>query len=167
MKKIGIFYGSNTGNTKNVAKYIAECFTGYDVYLADISNADISHLGEFNNLIFGASTWGYGDLQDDWDNFLPKLKKANLSGKTIALFGLGDGENYPDTFVDGIADLNEVVFERGGKVVGQVEASTYNFAASRALIDGKFMGLPIDEDNESNLTERRVQSWVKTLKAYI
>lgn len=167
MKKIAIFYGSSTGNTKSVAHSIADKLSGFDVHLADISNAAAEHLTEFSCLIFGTSTWGYGDIQDDWESFLPKLKKVDLKGKSVALFGLGDGEAYPDTFVDGIADIYDAVLKGGAQVVGQVSTDGYNFSESRAVKGGVFVGLPLDEDNQSNLTNQRLEVWVGELKSCI
>jgi len=165
MIKIGIFYGSSTGNTKQVAHAIATRLSDFDVYIADVANATIEHLDDFDSLIFGTSTWGYGDIQDDWDVFLPKLNKANLKGKRIALFGLGDCEAYADTFVDGMADIYDAVLKGGAQVVGQVSTDGYNYSESRAVKDGVFVGLPLDEDNQSNLTNQRLEAWVDELKS--
>ncbi|TCO06054.1 flavodoxin [Natronoflexus pectinivorans] len=165
MDKIAIFYGSSTGNTKTAANAIAKQLNGYDVYIGDIANAEPSHVSGFNLLIFGVSTWGYGDIQDDWEIFLPNLEKMDLTGKTIALFGLGDAEAYPDTFVDAMGDLYETVVKNGARVVGQVPVDGYNFSESRAVIDGRFAGLPLDEDNESDMSSTRIENWVSDLKS--
>src|SRR5690606_2432571 len=99
--------------------------------------------------------------------FMPKLKKFSLEGKTVALFGLGDSGAYPDTFVDAMAELYEVVTQCGAKVVGQVPVDNYDFDSSRAVMDGHFVGLALDEDNESDLTEKRISAWVEQLKLLI
>jgi flavodoxin I len=168
MKKIAIFYGSESGNTETVAHIISKKLDGLDVHLANIANtSDVKLLEDFDFLILGTSTWGLGDLQDDWERFMPKLKNADLNGKTVALFGLGDSDAYPDTFVDGMADLYEVVTQGGARVVGQVPVDNYNFDSSRAVIDDQFMGLPLDEDNESDLTEKRISDWLADIKPLI
>jgi len=160
---IGIFYGSNSGNTKYIAEQIAKKL---EVEAKDISKSSIEDLLEKDILILGTSTWGQGDLQDDWDEFLPQLEEANLNGKTVALFGLGDQEMYPDEFVDGLKILEDALGE-GVKRVGFWENTGYNFDESRSLIDEKFIGLVLDEDNQEELSEERIKKWVEKIKSEI
>jgi flavodoxin I len=168
MKKMAIFYGSDSGNTEAVAQAIAEEFTGMDVFLANIAETkDVQQLEGFDFIIMGTPTWGYGDLQEDWEQFIPKLKKISLEGKTVALFGLGDSGAYPDTFVDAMAELYEVVTQCGARVIGKVPVDNYDFDSSRAVMDGHFVGLALDEDNESDLTEKRISAWVEQLKPLV
>ena len=166
MSKIAIVYGSSTDNTKNVAKMIAGKFAGDDVTLLDVSNLRTSVLDDYPNLILGTSTWGLGDLQDDWDGYLADLKGSNLFGKTVAFFGLGDSGSYPDTFVDGMGILYEIVQGKGANLVGAISTDGYSYDASRAEVDGQFVGLPLDEDNESDKTEDRVEAWVEQIKPF-
>ncbi|MFA8299631.1 MAG: flavodoxin [Hyphomicrobiales bacterium] len=163
MATIGIFYGSTTGNTEGVAEKIKNQF-GDNAEVINVADADRSQLESYKYLVLGASTWGIGDLQDDMDAFLDTLGEANLEGKKVALFGLGDADGYPDSFVDGIKNIFDAV-ESKSKVVGQVAADGYTYDASEAVVDDKFVGLPIDEDNESNLTDKRISDWVEGLKA--
>jgi len=161
MKAVAIIYGSSGGNTQSAAKNIASKVEGSVLF--DVSSVNIGHIEEFDNLILGTSTWGMGDLQDDWDDFLPNLRKANLKGKTIALFGLGDSSSFSETFVDGMGTLFDSLKNTGCIVIGAVSADGYSFGASSACHGATFVGLPIDEDNESNLTDSRISEWVKTL----
>jgi len=161
MNKIAIFYGSSTGNTERVAKQIAKLLNA-DVF--DVADNPIEELKNYQNLIFGTSTWGIGDLQDDWDNFITKLEKANLSGKVCAIFGLGDGDSFSDSFVDGIGTIYKAIENKGCNVVGFVGTDGYSYEASIAEINGNFVGLPLNEDNESNLTNERIDKWVEQLK---
>jgi len=168
MKKITLFFGSDSGNTEAAAHTIGKEFIGTDVHLANIADTkDAQLLEDSDFLILGTSTWGYGDLQEDWERFMPLLKKANLKGKTVALFGMGDSGAYPDTFVDAMGELYEVVTQCGAKVVGQVPVDNYHFDSSRAVIDNRFVGLALDEDNESDLTEKRISDWVEQLKQLV
>lgn len=161
MEKIGIFYGSTTGNTESIAKILSQQF---DAELFDVSTNPIDAIKEYSNIILGLSTWGYGDLQDDWEIFLPKLANTDLSNKKIAIFGLGDSDTYADTFVDGIGIIYETIKNKGCNIVGQVSPDEYHYTESKALVDGKFIGLPLDEDNECNLTKIRIDNWVNQLK---
>ena len=161
MNKTAIFYGSSTGNTESAAKNIAKMLEA-DTF--DVADNPIDQLGKYQNLIFGASTWGIGDLQDDWDNFISELENADVSGKVIALFGLGDGTSYADSFVDGIGTIYQAIQNKGCKIVGFVDTTGYDYEASTAEIDGKFVGLPLDEDNENDLTDERLEKWIERLK---
>lgn len=106
-----------------------------------------------------------GELQDDWYDGIKVLKNANLSGKTIALFGCGDSESYSDTFCDGMGILFEDLKDSGCTFVGAVPDSDYTYASSVATADGKFVGLALDDVNESDRTDARVSAWTEMLKA--
>lgn len=163
MKKIGIIYGSTTGNTQSIAEKIAKKLSSEDVTLIEASKLKVEDLDAFPNLILGTSTWGLGDLQDDWDGALGTLKKANLSGKTVAFFGLGDSDSYSDTFVDGMGLLYETVQEKGGKTIGEISTEGYRFDSSKAVVGDNFVGVALDEDSESNLTDARIDKWIAAI----
>jgi len=162
MKKIGIFYGSTTGNTESIAKKIHSQLPESE--LKDVARVKVDELANYENIIFGTSTWNTGEIQDDWSDFLGKVADADLSGKVISLFGLGDSSSYADTFVNGIGEIYHTIKDKGCKIVGQVETAGYDFSESEAVIDGKFVGLAIDEDNEDEKTDSRIQAWVKKIK---
>lgn len=164
MKSIAIIYGSSTEHTKNAAERIAELLSDYNPTLADIYEGDETPFLNHEVLILGVSTWGVQDLQDDWNDFYPKLEKLDLSGKTIAIFGLGDASIYPSSYVDAIGILYEIVTQKGATVIGEVSPEGYDFEYSRAFIDGKFVGLPLDDDYEPELTEERISRWIEQLK---
>lgn len=161
MKSVAVIYGSTGDNTKGVAKKIASKIEGAE--LIDVTKASVDEVEKFDSLILGTSTWGLGDLQDDWEGFLPDLKKANLAGKTIALFGLGDSSSYSDTFVDGMGIIYEAIKDKSCVLVGSVSTEDYSFDASRADVGGQFVGLALDEDNEYNKTEARIEDWLKEI----
>src|SRR5690554_1453502 len=95
MKKLGIFYGTSTGNTEYVAKLLVKGFGDYDVHLADIARVkNVQLLEDFDYLILASSTWNFGDLQDDWMDRKAVLEGLNLKGKKVALLGLGDASAY-------------------------------------------------------------------------
>ena len=164
MEKAGIFYGSDMGNTEAVAKQIQKELGADNAQVFNVSNAKASDIEKFSNLIFGASTQGIGDLQYDFEDFLSEIKSANLEGKTVALFGLGDQYSYSDSFVDGIEKIYEALEGKGCKIVGQVATEGYEYDESRAEVDGEFLGLPLDEDNQSDLTSERIKNWIDKLK---
>ncbi len=163
MEKVGIFYGSSTGNTESVAQMIQEQF-GADAEVFDIADADIDQVKGYTNIIFGCSTWGVGDLQDDFEEFIENFEGADLNGKAVAIFGCGDQESYADSFVDAIGEIYEALEGTGCDLVGKISTDGYEYDESRAEKDGKFVGLAIDEDNQSDETADRVSAWVEQLK---
>lgn len=167
MKSIAIIYGSSTEHTKNAAERIAELLADYSPTLVDIYDGDESPFLTHDVLILGVSTWGVQDLQDDWNDFYPKLEKLDLSGKTVALFGLGDASIYPSSYVDAMGILYEIIIQKGATVIGEVSPDGYDFEFSRAFKEGKFVGLPLDDDYEPDLTEERIVNWVEKLKPYL
>lgn len=166
MAHIGIFYGSTTGNTQEVAEKIAKALNVDKADLHDVSNAK-ADFSAYDVLLFGSSTLGYGDLQDDWDSFIGKVKSADLNGKKVALFGCGDSASYSDTFCDAIGKIYNEIKNKGCTIIGQVSTEGYTYDGSDSVVDGRFVGLPIDNDNESDQTDQRIACWVEDLKKEI
>lgn len=164
MAKIGLFYGSTTGNTLKVAELIRKAFGPEPVQLVDVGRASPADLKDYDVLILGTSTWHWGGLQDEWANFEDKLTPETLAGKSVAFFGVGDQKRYPDHFVDGMGLLYEKVNPTGAKVVGGWSKDGYHYEASAAEVDGRLVGLALDEDNESGATPSRIEAWVQQLK---
>ncbi|MFV0266686.1 MAG: flavodoxin [Draconibacterium sp.] len=161
MSKTAVFYGSDTGNTESAAKRMAQKL---QVDIFDVGSKPATQLDNYTNLILGTSTMGLGDLQDDWAGFISELERADLNGKTIALFGLGDADMYPDTFVDGMGEIYNAIKDKGCRIVGQVDTAGYEFDASIAVVEGKFVGLPLDNDNQNGLTDERINAWLEKIK---
>lgn len=161
MSNTAVFYGSSTGNTEIAAKAIADKL-GAEVF--DVSDNPASELANYKNIIFGSSTWGIGDLQDDWEDFISDVESADLDGKTIAIFGCGDAGGYADSFVDAIGKIYKAIKDKNCKIIGFVEPDGYDYDFSEAEIDGMFVGLPLDEDNESDQTDDRINNWVEKIK---
>ncbi|QZE12861.1 flavodoxin FldA [Halosquirtibacter laminarini] len=160
MGKTAIIYGSTTGNTESVADLIAEKIEGATVL--SVGDFDPSDVDSYDNLILGTSTWGAGDLQDDWEEKLDDIASASFEGKVVAFYGLGDSDSYADTFVDGMGKIYDAIKDSGATVVGSVAADGYSYDESEAVVDGKFVGLPLDQDNEEDQTEGRISAWVES-----
>ena len=163
MSKIGIFYGSSGGATEKVAQNIAVKLGVGDSDLYDVRKAKSADLAAYDVLLFGSSTLGLGDLQDDWEGFVSTVASADLTGKKIAIFGCGDSASYSDTFCNAIGKIYVAVKDKA-TVVGSVSTEGYGFDDSEAVVDGRFVGLALDEDNESDLTESRIEAWTTQLK---
>lgn len=167
MKKIGIFYGSSSGNTASVAEKIGKALSVPANQIKDIARSSVEDLEPFDVLLLGTSTWGEGDLQDDWYDILSELKTKDLSGKVISFFGCGDSASFEDTFCGGMSVLYNDLQDTGATFVGKVSTDGYNCGDTPSIIDGEFIGLPLDEDNEDDETDSRIESWVESLQANI
>lgn len=165
MQNIGIFYGSSTGNTESAAKQIQQELSAEISDIFEVTNAKANDIEKYSNIIFGASTWGIGDMQDDFEGFLSEIQKANLEGKKVAIFGYGDQETYADSFVDAIGQIYEALENKACEVVGKIPTDGYEYDESKAEVDGQFVGLPLDEENQNNLSDERIAKWVEQLKS--
>ena len=161
MAKVGIFYGSTTGVTEDIANRIAEKIDGAEVFNID---GNVDELENYDVLLLGTSTWGFGDLQDDWQAVLDHFENLNLSWKKVAYFGSGDQGTFSDTFMDGMAIINEEISKTGATVIGNTSTEGYEFNESRAVEGDKFLGLALDEVNQSDLTDERIDAWVEQIK---
>lgn len=162
---IGLFYGTQTGNTESAAEEIQKVFGSELVDLHDMAKADASDFEGYDCLIIGCPTWNIGELQSDWEGFFPELDDMDFAGKKVAYFGCGDQIGYSDNFLDAIGILEEKITERGGKTVGFWSTDGYDFDESKAVRGGKFVGLALDDTNQSELTEQRLKKWVSLLRA--
>ena len=162
MKKTVIIYGSSTGTCEELAGRIGARLGVDDVI--GVGDLDDNVIASNDNLILGTSTWGAGEMQDDWYDGVRTLRGADLSGKTVALFGCGDSESYPDTFVGGMSELYNAAKNAGANVIGAVSTDGYTFDESESVVDGKFVGLALDEVNEDNKTDERIDAWVAEIQ---
>ncbi|MCH2022464.1 MAG: flavodoxin [Saprospiraceae bacterium] len=164
MVKTGLFWGSDTGMTEEVVEVLLDIIGCQKVDSFNIFNASVQKIEQYNHLIFGLSTWYDGELQSDWDEFFEQFKSIDFRGKRVALFGLGDQEGYSEYFVDGIGIIGEVIEQNGGKIMGKWSTNGYEFECSKGLYEeGYFFGLAIDEDNQPEQTDDRLQQWVEQL----
>lgn len=161
MKATIVVYGSSTGTCEGIAGKIADMLGVEAVSVADLT-ADIVKAND--NLILGTSTWGAGEMQDDWYDGVKVLQSAGLDGKTVAIFGCGDSASYSDTFCGGMAEIYNTAKDAGAKVVGSVPTDGYTYDDSEAVVDGEFVGLPLDDVNEDDQTDGRIEAWVEAIK---
>lgn len=160
MSKTIVVFGSSTGTCESIAEKIA---TKLGVESLNVQDLTSDVVAANDNLILGTSTWGAGEMQDDWYDGVKLLQGADLKGKTIAFFGCGDAESYGDTFVGGIGELYNAIKDSGAKFIGSVSTDGYTFSDSDAVVDGKFIGLPLDEVNEDDKTDGRIDAWVAAI----
>jgi len=163
MKKTGIFYGSTSGATRRTAEKIRDLLGKKQADLHDIKNIPGKELENYHNLILGTSSWGIGDMQDDWEDFFEKMGGLDLTGKKIALFGLGDQKRYPESFADGLGMLYCRLPDKSN-VVGSWPLEGYHYHFSMAEKEGSFVGLVLDEDAQPELSDERIRRWVALLR---
>ncbi len=162
--KIGIFYGSTMGNTENIAGQIAEKLGVSSADLHNVADSTAAQTAGYDLLLLGSSTWGAGELQDDWYDFLAALKNESLSGKKVALFGCGDSGGYPDTFCDAVGIIYDDLAATGCAFVGAMDSAGYGSTSSAICRAGKFVGLAIDESDSDGANRARLDEWVALVK---
>lgn len=173
MAKIGIVFGTDTGYTRKIAKFMAKKL-GDEV--ADkpinINRLSLDEFMGYSAMILGTPTYGDGQLPGtgtgveggSWDDFVKQLKGIDMSGKVVALYGFGDQKKYGGHFVDGLGLLHQHIAACGATIVGAWPDEGYEYQASRAVVDGSFVGLALDEKNQSALTDERVEQWLAQIK---
>lgn len=166
MKKIGIFYGSSTGMTAEVAEEIAKSMGVDKADMHNVANSGPADVAPYDILLLGSSTWGAGEMQDDWYDMLDGLEALDLSGKMIALFGCGD-ETMSDTFCGALGEMYTRLLPTGAKFIGSFNADGYDFDSSPAFQDGVYVGLMLDNVNKEELTAGRIKDWTDKLKKEI
>lgn len=164
LKAIGLFYAPAGGSAHKVAKRIKQKITGHKVEMFYLKDITPEKLLDYHNIIFvcsslGRNTWR-DNVEDEWAAFIPAFRKISLDGRQVALVGLGDHMTYPNNFADGMGDIADIVEELGGVLIGKTTADGYVFNASRAFRDDLFVGLPLDEDYESDKTNARIEKWL-------
>jgi flavodoxin I len=169
MGKIGIFFGTDTGSTRLVAKQIYKQL-GSD--LADkpknINKTRPEELLQYDALILGTPSYGVGDLpgravgclESSWQEFIPYLDDIDLTGKPVALFGLGNQERYADRFASSLIQLYRVFYGAGANITGRWSTEGYQFKFSDAVIDNEFVGLVLDQRTQPQLSEERIKIWL-------
>ncbi|HGY5535260.1 MAG TPA: flavodoxin FldA [Prochlorococcus sp.] len=168
---VGIYFATTTGKTEDVAERLHGLLSGAN---APKDLADVSDLSEFNGLdalICGIPTWNTGaDTERSgtaWDSLLEDISGLSLSGKYVAIYGLGDSSTYTENFCDAIEELHRCFKKAGATMVGYVGKGNYTFEDSKSVMGDKFCGLPLDEDSESDMTDDRLKTWASQLKQEI
>ena len=170
MSKTALYYSPVGGNVNRVANMLGALIGNDKVDIIPVKEVEKGDLTKYEKVILLGSTvgtdhWSNETIADEWPEFFTKIKEVSFEKKKIAIVGLGNSFLYPSHFVDGMAVLYERLTKQNAKVLGKVEKKGYDFTESEALDDdGFFCGLPIDEDNEEELTAERLENWIKLLK---
>ena len=167
MAKTGIFYSFNSNKTRLVADKLVAEFGEGQIERVNVEELTGEEFLGFDFYILGVPTWFDGELPNYWDEFVPALEELDLTGRTFAIYGLGDQVGYPENFGDGIGLMADIIESCGGKLIGSTSCDDYKFESSKALRDGKFIGLVIDQENQARLTKKRIKDWVEELNKVI
>ncbi len=160
-----LFYGTQTGTTVAVAESIQKQLADLVSEIKPIDRSSAADFADNDFLVLGSSTWGDGELTDDWVDFWPQMDNINFSGKKVALFALGDQVGYGYNFVSSMKIMYDKVLERGGTIIAnQITRDGFDFEHTEAIVDGYFVGLVIDEVNEPHLTEDRIAAWAQEVR---
>lgn len=165
MSKTGIFYSFNSIKTAKAAEKIIEEM-GADFRIVPVNAEELTEelFLSFKNLILGVPTWFDGELPSYWDEFVPALEDLDLKDKTIAIFGLGNQVEYPENFGDAVGIMAELVQKRGARLIGSTSTNEYVYESSKAEVEGKFIGLILDQETQPRLSKERITNWVKDIK---
>lgn len=165
MAKIGLFFGSDEGNTERVAYRIQQRLGADLVDVRDIADVTQLDFANYDRIILGIPTWDFGQIQSDWEEFWDDIAAVDFSGKMVAFFGLGDQFGYGDYFLDAMGMLHDVVIQSGANVIGYWPTDGYEFDASKAEIPGEglFVGLALDEDQQEDMTAERLNQWCRQI----
>lgn len=162
MKKIGLFYGTTGGRTTGVVDEF-EFNLRDDVEVFNVANG-IEKINEFDNLILVTPSYGFGELEAHWEAVIEDLKKIDLTDKTLALVGLGSQTTFGESFVGALEVLYKIIIKNGGKIIGLTSTDGYHFEECEAIVEGKFMGLVLDEENQDDMTPDRIYEWLEVIK---
>jgi len=162
MKKIALIYSKNTVNTSKIAQKIYTSLnTSVTIEEINIEEADFEQFTKYDIMVMGAATWFDGELPNFWDEILPGLEDMNFSGKTLALFGLGNSVLYPENFLDAMGILANFFKARGANIIGYTSADGYVFEQSKAYENEKFCGLAVDMSLSTKQLDKQIDAWCK------
>ena len=162
---IGLFYGSSTCYTEMAAEKIRDIIGPELVTLHNLKDDSPALMSQYDVLILGIPTWDFGEIQEDWEAVWDQLDTLDLEGKIVALYGMGDQLGYGEWFLDALGMLHDKLATKGVKFVGYWPTEGYEFTSPKPVIaDGQlFVGLALDETNQYDLSDERIQSWCEQI----
>ena len=158
-KPIGLFFGSTTANSERIAEILWDRLYEYGCDIHDIRS--VYNMQDYDRLVLVIPTWDFGEWQEDWENILKDVGQIDWSNKTVALVGLGDQIGYSEYYQDCMGMMYDIIAPLGAKTIGHTSTEGYTWQESKAIRDGKFVGLAIDEDSQPELTMGRIDNWLK------
>lgn len=164
MKKIAIAYSFNSTKSAKIAVKIGETIKNFAIESLNLESCKGDEFLSYDGYILSVPTWFDGELPNYWDEMLPALENMEFKGKKFALYGLGDQKNYPENFCDAVGILADFLNKRAAKIVGYTSPEGYSFESSKALNNNLLCGLLLDQENQSKLTDERIEKWARQLE---
>ena len=132
-----IFFATSTGKTEDVADRLKELLPGAEA-------KDVDNLGSSDELV-----------------------AADALVCCVPTWNTGADEGRSGTAWDDLAqEIPNLDFAgKSVAILGLGDSAGYTFDSSKSVVDGKFCGLPIDEDNESELSDQRLADWVQQINS--
>ncbi len=163
-----LVYWPEEGNVETIALKIKNKFPGNDFIKKSLAEITLGDMKAFDNWIVGGSTvgshvWEHADDSNKWHEFFKLLDEVDMSAKVVAFYGLGDQVLYPNHFVNGLGIFQEEFSKRNVRIVGQWPTEGYNFTDSEGMKNDMFFGLALDEDNEDDLSDERIEKWLEII----
>lgn len=173
MTEIGIYFGTDTGTTRLVAKKLGRLLGETAARPLNVNRTEVGEFLSHDTLILGTPTYGIDQLPGkstniaagSWEEFLPGIEAIDFSGKTVALYGLGDQQKYGERFADSMIHLYRFFSERGASMIGRWPTDGYDFDKSQSVVDGAFVGLVLDQHNQPLLSDERMDRWIAQIKS--
>lgn len=165
MSKIGVFYSFNSHKTKKIGEKVIELLGSGNAEAVNAETVNEEQFLHYDLLVLGVPTWFDGELPNYWDEFVPAIEDLDLTGKTVAIYGLADQVGYPENFGDAVGLMAKLLTSRGATLIGETSPEGYTFESSRALVNGQFLGLILDQENQARMTEKRLEKWVEQIKS--
>lgn len=167
--QLGLIMSTMTGHTAEYADLVKEKMGDAVSEPVDVGDIEVSSIADYDGFVVGAPTWhtgaDVGRSGTSWDEILDEIAGMDLAGKPCAVFGVGDAVGYSENFCDAIEELHDTFSKAGCNMVGYVPADDFEFDDSKSVRDGKFLGLPLDYDNDDDKAEDLVVNWVQQLNA--
>lgn len=163
--KVGLFYGSSTCYTEMAAEKIRDIIGPAQVTLHNLKDDAPDMMEQYDVLILGIPTWDFGELQEDWEAIWEQLANLNLQGKIVALYGMGDQLGYGEWFLDALGMLHDKLAPLGVQFIGYWSTKGYEFTSLKPIISGGelFVGLALDETNQYDLSDKRIEGWCEQI----
>jgi len=117
--KVSILYGSTTGTTEQVADLLKNFLNSHEVQVASVAAANEDHVKEADVVLLGSSTWGYGELQDDFADYVDQITPALYGNKKVAVFGCGDQVGFADVFCEAVTIIEDKLQSVGAELIGE------------------------------------------------
>ncbi|GAB1257779.1 flavodoxin [Aurantivibrio plasticivorans] len=170
MNKIGMFFGTETGTTRLIAKKLHKLIGDENAAKPiNVNRINAEDFMQYDAYILGTPSYGVGDipglsagcLERNWEEFLDVLGRQDLSGKCCAFYGLGAQERYSERFASSLIALYRVFESMGATMIGDWSTDGYTFESSASVVDGRFVGLVIDQRTQSMETATRLEQWTQ------